>query len=159
MVQQAAVKVPELGRILVVDDEPEALFALVAQLKQRYGVVAVRNVQAALALCHQRFDVILAELHPERTDVRALEQTVGVLRIAAPVIFMSKDPASAQVAREAQAFGFLRKPVETQELEWVLRGALATAAQRPPSALRAPRRQQTRRYDLEGLTGRPRPAP
>jgi DNA-binding NtrC family response regulator len=148
-----------LGRILAVDDEPDALFALVAELNKRYAVVAVRDPRAALALSPERFDVILAELHLRKENYgprfkRALEER----QILTPLIFMSADPGLAQAAGDLQAFGFLRKPLDRQELEWVLRAAISPASGHIRAPAR-PARQQTQRYDVEGLTGRPRPAP
>jgi DNA-binding NtrC family response regulator len=143
---------PALGRILAVDASPDVLFGLVAQLP-RYSVMGVRNVGEALALSPQRFDVILAEL-PAGQDGQALKQALEERRVTTPVILMSDDPELAHAARAAGAFGFVRKPLDGQELEWVLRSAVSPLSGRPRTPVRPPSRQVTRRYDVEGLTGR-----
>jgi DNA-binding NtrC family response regulator len=141
-----------LGRILAIDEAPEVLFALVAQL-HRYAVVGVRNLEAALALSPQHFDVILADVRPGRDDALTLRRALGDRRVTTPVIFMSEDAEQARAAREAQAFGFVRKPLDGQELEWVLRSAVSPLSGRPRTT-RSTSKQITRRYDLEGLSGR-----
>jgi DNA-binding NtrC family response regulator len=143
---------PTLGRILAVDASPDVLFGLVVQLP-RYSVMGVRNLGEALALSPQRFDVILADL-PAGQDGQALKQALEERRVTTPVILMSADPDLARTARDAGAFGFVRKPLDGQELDWVLRSAVSPLSGRSRAPVRQPSRQTTRRYDLEGLTGR-----
>lgn len=117
-------------RILVVDDDPLVTQLLVDTLiGQGYQVDSVSNGVAALErLEHQRYDLILSDLHMPRLDgvglYHALTQREG--RPPENIIFLTGSPGSSELHAFLKTTGLpmLRKPFTLVELLQLVRRVL-----------------------------------
>ncbi len=120
-------------RILLVDDEV-GIQRIVQMALANYGFVTTAALDAASALSrleHERFDVIVSDVHMPGHDGIELLRTLRQRGVCAPVVLMS-GRASAEVKRRALlngAFRFLVKPVMPSELRRVIEEALTGGAQ------------------------------
>jgi two-component system chemotaxis response regulator CheY len=104
-----------LGRVLLVDDQPE-LRRLFRRSLTRAGftVVEARNGRVAVELAQQlSFDVVISDVHmPDMSGIELLE-TLGQLNEDLPVILTSGSPGphTPLEVGERGAFAYLVKPV------------------------------------------------
>jgi CheY-like chemotaxis protein len=107
--------------IIVVDDEPDIVFALTLMLGDAgYHVVAVGQADDLMQHLHsaQAPDLILLDMllagRDGREIVRDLKANPSTSSI--PVLMISAHPRGAQEAADAGADGFLAKPIELDTL-------------------------------------------
>ena len=119
-----------LGRVLIVEDDALLLDQLVWALKGTFDVTGVSDATAGRSLLDSDPDLYLFDLRlPPSGEV---EEGFGLLAEArrrnpdATVVMMSgeKDRQAALRALELGAFDFFRKPVDTAELQLILKRAL-----------------------------------
>ncbi len=120
------------ARVLIVDDEPMNLIVS-AQMLRRYGmaVTTCESGAAAIDLCRANdYDVILMDhMMPIMDGVEAMkrirsDQTRGKVQV--PIIAFTANAVSSakEMFRQAGFDGFVGKPVDSVELERVLRRVL-----------------------------------
>jgi two-component system response regulator AlgR len=119
-----------LLHVLVVDDEPLArtrMATLLADCAQPHAVCrlqAANAVQAMEALQHQRFDVLLLDIHMPGTDGLTLARSIASLQNPPAVIFVTAHAEHAVQAFELEAVDYLTKPVRLERLQAALLKAL-----------------------------------
>ncbi len=133
-------------RVLVVDDEALArsrLVTLLGDCRKPSAVVqaqAAHAVQAMECLQHQRFDVVLLDIHMPGTDGLALAKVLTTSGRMPALIFVTAYAQYAVQAFELDAVDYLTKPVRLERLQAALqkaeryllmRGAAQTQAQTP----------------------------
>ncbi len=121
-------QIPEVPRILLVDDQPRVLRALARVLSEAgYDVATASDGQAALEHMHSTsFEAVVTDISmPNLTGIDFL-RAVREFDVDVPVILMTGAPAleSAAVAVEYGAFRYLSKPIEAKTLETVVRRAV-----------------------------------
>ncbi len=156
------------GRILIVDDEPYVLAALLRALRLRLGRrVQVRTqVDAwdALALAReQAFDVVISDLRMPKMDGITLLARIALLQphSVRMILTGSADFGTAQRAiNESGVFRYLTKPWHDTELTAHIEAALALAqqarsqreqAEQWQAQAVAPNAQELERQRLEAL--------
>jgi EAL domain-containing protein (putative c-di-GMP-specific phosphodiesterase class I)/CheY-like chemotaxis protein len=123
---------PNLGRVLVVDDDPHVLRACTRMLEyEGWFVVAVEHGRAgaqAIRDCREPFDVVLADVNMPELDGFGLIEEVRRQDDELPVLLMTGDPSldGAVRAIDSGAVSYLAKPFEQDTLA----GAVARAARR-----------------------------
>jgi len=145
-----------VGTVLLVDADPAtARVALDALTLGGYRVLAVADAHQALAILGgERVDVLVSELVlPEQSGLHLLVEArrlhPAVLRVALTAV--EEFPAAVAAINEAEAFRFLRKPVEAAALRGVIDEALARAeaAHEVRGARAAAERRRVALVDLE----------
>ena len=120
------------ARVLVVDDEPMNLIVSSGMLK-RYGMIVTtcESGQEAIDLCRNNdFDVVLMDhMMPVMDGVEAMKRIRSErakLRVQIPIVAFTANAVSSakEMFRQAGFDGFVGKPVDTVELERVLRRVL-----------------------------------
>lgn len=116
-------------QVLVVDDEPLARARMatllgdctqpLAQCRQQ----AANAVQAMEALQHQRFDVLLLDIHMPGTDGLALARNIASLPNPPALIFVTAHAEHAVEAFDLEAVDYLTKPVRLERLQVALQKA------------------------------------
>jgi len=123
---------PNLGRVLVVDDDPHVLRACTRMLEyEGWLVVAVEHGRAgaqAIRDSGEPFDVVLADVNMPELDGFGLIEEVRRQDDELPVLLMTGDPSldGAVRAIDSGAVSYLAKPFEQDTLA----GAVARAARR-----------------------------
>jgi DNA-binding NtrC family response regulator len=132
----------ESGRVLVVDDDPAIGTVLSALLKQEgLGALWVASAESALAVLEKsEFDVVLSDVKMPGLDGMGLLDRLANQRPDIPVVLLTAHGTvpMAVDAMKRGAADFLLKPFDSEEVLFVVRKALATAASRaapdrPPS--------------------------
>ncbi|CAL9324056.1 response regulator [Streptomyces sp. SudanB182_2057] len=124
-----------MTRVLVVEDDPQLVRALVINLQaRRYGVDAAPDGVTALRLAAaQRPDVVLLDLGlPDMDGVDVLRALRGWTRV--PVLVLSARQASDEkvAALDAGADDYVTKPFSMDELLARLRAAVRRTEEAPP---------------------------
>ncbi|MEU2440455.1 response regulator transcription factor [Streptomyces rubradiris] len=124
-----------MTRVLVVEDDPQLVRALVINLQaRRYGVDAAPDGVTALRLAAaQRPDVVLLDLGlPDMDGVDVLRALRGWTRV--PVLVLSARQASDEkvAALDAGADDYVTKPFSMDELLARLRAAVRRTEETPP---------------------------
>ena len=124
----------EKTRVLLVDDEDGVRMSLHALLDRDYRVSSVGSGEAAVAeLPAFRPDLVLLDvkLLPSMSGLEALDRIKGFdPRIAVVMITAFASLATLNEALRRGAFGYLIKPFPRQDLELMVRDALAQRAGR-----------------------------
>jgi two-component system response regulator AlgR len=129
--------------VLVVDDEALARGRLCTLLDECRNPAAQALAQAANAvqamalLQHQRFDLVLLDIHMPGMDGLALAQVLAGLPQAPVVVFVTAHATHAVQAFELDAADYLTKPVRLERLQAALQKAerlLQTRAAQPTEA-------------------------
>jgi len=116
-------------KILVVDDERPArqrLIKLINDMKSpRYQAVGdAANGQDAVDMCHkQPIDLVLMDIRMPGLDGIAAARQLGKLKIPPAVIFTTAFEQHALEAFEANAVGYLLKPIRKEKLIKAIEGA------------------------------------
>jgi DNA-binding NtrC family response regulator len=129
-VTDAAPAGPRLGRIVIVEDNPELLEQLTWALKGKFEVAAASDAKYGRALCDSEPDIYLFDLRLPPSGT--VEEGFNLLRHVrgrdpdATVVVMSGEPdrAAALKAISLGAFDFFHKNFDAAELLVVLRRAL-----------------------------------
>jgi DNA-binding response OmpR family regulator len=120
-------------KILVVDDKPDILDALQMMLEMAgYDVVTTSDGEKVLYLMHTEHpDLLLLDVWLTGCDGRDLcRQIKGQEALCqVPVLLISAHPDVQQMAAQASADGFVRKPFQMSRLLMTI----ATALKQPPS--------------------------
>ncbi len=119
-----------LGRIVVVEDDPELLKQLEFALKGKFDVSAARDATHGRALCESEPDLYLFDLRLPPSGT--VEEGLNLLRHVrrrdpdATVVIMSgeEDRGAALKAMSSGAFDFFPKPFDPAEMMLILRRAL-----------------------------------
>jgi len=120
----------DLGRIVVVEDDPFLLEQLTWALKGKFAVSAARDATHGRALCESDPDLFLFDMRlPPSGQV---QEGLDLLRHArrrdpdATVVMMSGEGERADALRAVAlgAFDFFQKPIDTDELLVILNRAL-----------------------------------
>jgi CheY-like chemotaxis protein len=122
---------PRPIRVLIVDDDPNALSALGALLREpnRDVVLAHDGIDALVKLATFKPDVIVADVKMPRMDGRALYDAVAQLPIPTPrFVFMS---AMAQPDLEGNV-RFVSKPIAIDRLATLVDEAAHTMQSQTP---------------------------
>ncbi|WP_369600599.1 sigma-54 dependent transcriptional regulator [Hahella sp. SMD15-11] len=112
-------------RILVVDDDESLLRLLELRLfAMQFDVATARSGTEALARCQQQpFDLVLTDLRMDDLDGMELFDRLHQLNSTLPVVIMTAHgsiPEAVEATRRG-VVAFLTKPIDTQDLERVLR--------------------------------------
>jgi PAS domain S-box-containing protein len=121
---------PPLGKILVVDDEPELRSVLVESLRRHgYEVTGCGSGRAALAKLNERdFDLLLTDLMmPEMDGITLLKAALKIDPHLVGVVVTGQGTIQTAVdAMQVGAFDYVLKPFRLQNLMPVLTRALST---------------------------------
>jgi putative two-component system response regulator len=115
----------KLGTIMVVDDEPGILSALVETLEDDYEMMTATNGKEALALLEKKKpDLIISDVSMPVMDGLELMRNLKAkgLSIKIPLVFLSAKGQVADVEKGVQlgAYGYIVKPfLPTRLLEKV----------------------------------------
>jgi len=111
---------PALGRVLLVDDEPDVLRGFARVLKERghHVATAARAEEAITKLSEGRFDVVISDISMPGMDGIQLLREVRRRDLTVPVVLATGKPAvkSAADAVESGAFQYLVKPIQNETL-------------------------------------------
>jgi two-component system response regulator AlgR len=116
-------------RVLVVDDEALARARLATLLGDCSAPAAQAVAQAGNAvqameyLQHQRFDVMLLDIHMPGTDGLTLARAIQALAAPPAVVFVTAHAEHALQAFELDATDYLTKPVRLERLQAALQKA------------------------------------
>ncbi|HEY2796523.1 MAG TPA: sigma-54 dependent transcriptional regulator [Thermoanaerobaculia bacterium] len=119
-----------LGRIVIVEDDPELLEQLTWALKGRFSVSAARDATHGKALCESDPDLYLFDMRlpPSGQVQEGLDLLKHVRRrdAEATVVMMSGEGERGDALRAVAlgAFDFFQKPIDTAELMVILNRAL-----------------------------------
>jgi len=117
-----------IGRVLVVDDEPEMLSLLATDLGlRRFGVLTASSADAALEILGlEAVDVVLTDLFMPRTGGVDLCERIAASHPDLPVIVMTAfgSMETAVDALRANAFDFVTKPLNGEILAAALHRAI-----------------------------------
>jgi len=148
-----------LGRVLLIDDEPNVLAALERSLRAGgFAVATAARGDEALALLHREpVDAIVCDMRmPGMSGTEVLKRSLTLAPDALRVMLTGHAEIASAISaiNEGDIFRYLTKPWDDLLLLQVLRDGLARKAirrARPPSAERAPEEVLTRRQ-IEILT-------
>jgi DNA-binding NtrC family response regulator len=142
--------VPDRPRLLIVDDEPAARYALTRVFQSAFEVFEAGSVGEARRKLNERPEVILLDYSLPGEDGMALLREVGA-DPDAPAVIMLTAHGSERLAVEAMkagAYDYLAKPYDVDELRLVVGRALER------QALRSEVRGLRERLAGEGQFGR-----
>ncbi|MFZ5895533.1 MAG: EAL domain-containing protein [Myxococcota bacterium] len=115
---------PPIGRVLLVDDEPEVLrgFARVLKARGHEVVTAARGAEAIVKLSERPFDVVVSDISMPDMDGLQLLKEVRRRDLLVPVILATGSPAvkTAAEAVDNGAFQYLIKPIQNENLRQVV---------------------------------------
>ena len=119
---------PQLGHVLLVDDEPEALrgFARILKARGHQVTTASRGSEAMAKLSVGHFDVLVSDIAMPDMDGIQLLREVRRRDLLIPVILATGQPAvkTAAQAVEMGAFQYLIKPIRKDSLCQVVEHAV-----------------------------------
>lgn len=113
-------------RLLIVDDDQDALDSLKMLLESSYDVCLAQGGVEALTAVNHGFhpDAILLDLLMPTMDGAELARELARVGINAPVLVISGDPEAEQKARELGIAEILRKPFTYEQLKTKLERVL-----------------------------------
>jgi two-component system response regulator AlgR len=125
---------PDKPRVLIVDDEPparERLQRLLSELGEYELIGQAENAIVALQLCQQlQPDILLLDVRmPGMTGIE-VAQHLNLLNEPPAVIFTTAYEEYAVDAFEAEAIGYLLKPIRKEKLERALQHAVRLSTHR-----------------------------
>jgi DNA-binding response OmpR family regulator len=125
-----------LGRLLIVDDDPDVLRALTAHFSPRYEVMTAQHGPDALMVAsYLRPDAVLVDIFMPGWDGVQVLRAIRAMDGSVPVVMLSS--ADERVARDTLmmgAFDYVTKPVDVTALDRVVQAAIAAGAGRAWSA-------------------------
>ncbi|MGP9799519.1 sigma 54-interacting transcriptional regulator [Rheinheimera sp. NSM] len=115
-------------RLLLVDDDPSLLRLLTLRLEgEGYQVISADSAEAALPLLSKHsVDVVLSDLRMPGLDGMSLFDEIAKRYPGLPVVLMTAHGSipEAVAATQRGVFGFLTKPLNTNELRDILQNAV-----------------------------------
>jgi DNA-binding NtrC family response regulator len=124
-----------LRRVIIVERDAGTLCSLIGELKGEFAILAVRTPDAALSASPELYDAIFLSVAEDGWQALAFARHLQARLITTPVIFSAANPNVAVVARQAEAFAFLPKPLEgglAAQVIGMAADAIGTAAAIPP---------------------------
>jgi DNA-binding response OmpR family regulator len=125
-----------LGRLLIVDDDPEVLGVLAEHFSPRYEVMTAQHGPDALMIAsYLRPDAVLVDIFMPGWDGVQILRAIRALDGSVPVVMLSN--ANARVARDTMlmgAFDCIPKPIDLTTVDRVVVAAIAAGAGRAWSA-------------------------
>jgi two-component system, NtrC family, response regulator GlrR len=116
------------SRLLLVDDDPSLLRLLTLRLEgEGYHVICADSAEAALPLLTKNsVDVVLSDLRMPGLDGMSLFDEIAKRYPGLPVVLMTAHGSipEAVAATQRGVFGFLTKPLNTNELRDILQNAV-----------------------------------
>jgi len=129
-------------KLLIVDDEPEVLAMFTKFLTRKgYGVSTARDALEALRMCkREKPDLILTDYSMPGMNGVDLLKELHITYPGMPAILMSgeADMRTAADALREQAFDFLRKPIDSNDLLSSIKLALEQFAREQAGPEEAP---------------------
>jgi DNA-binding response OmpR family regulator len=136
-----------LGRLLIVDDDPELLNALVTHFSPRYEIMTAQHGPDALMIAsYLRPDAVLVDIFMPGWDGVQVLRAIRAMDGSVPVVMLSN--ANERVARDTVlmgAFDYVPKPFDRGSIDRVVAAAVAagegrawSAFDRQPTAPRTP---------------------
>jgi len=123
---------PDALRVLIVDDEPparERLGRMLAELPEVAVVGEAGNGAEALEACGRLLpDIVLLDIRMPGMDGIEAARHLNALKEPPAVIFVTAHDEHALAAFEAQALGYLLKPVRQEKLARAIQRAARVAA-------------------------------
>jgi DNA-binding NtrC family response regulator len=101
-----------LRRVIIVDRDARTLCSLIGELKGEFAILAVRTPDAALCASPELYDAIFISVAEDGWKALAFARQLQAKLITTPVIFSAANSNVAVVARQAEAFAFVSKPLE-----------------------------------------------
>src|SRR3954453_22875564 len=101
-----------LRRVIIVERDARTLCSLIGELKGEFAILAVRTPDAALSASPELYDAIFISVAEDGWQELAFARQLQAKLITTPVIFSAENPNVAVVARQAEAFAFVSKPLE-----------------------------------------------
>ena len=129
-------------RVLLIDDHSlfrRGLRLMLRELMPDADVSDVADVASALALCDERFDLILLDLHmPGIEGLEALEAVREAFKYSTVVVISGDDDADLiRSTIQRGASGFIPKAAEPDIMYGALRLIMANGIYLPPQAMNA----------------------
>ena len=125
-----------LGRLLIVDDDPDVLEVLATHFSPRYKVLTAQHGPDALMIAsYQRPDAVLVDVFMPGWDGVQVLRAIRAMDGSVPVVMLSN--ANERVARDTKmmgAFDCIPKPFEVATVDRVVVAAIAAGAGRAWSA-------------------------
>ena len=136
-----------VGRLLIIDDDPDVLNALATHFSPRYEVMTAQHGPDALMIAsYLRPDAVLVDIFMPGWDGVQVLRAIRALDASVPVVMLSN--ANERVARDTVlmgAFDYVAKPFDNATLDRVVTAAVAagegrawSAFDRQPTAPRTP---------------------
>jgi EAL domain-containing protein (putative c-di-GMP-specific phosphodiesterase class I)/CheY-like chemotaxis protein len=111
---------PLVGRVLLVDDDPDVLrgFTRILSARGHHVAIAARGTEAITKLSEGRFDVVVSDIAMPDMDGIQLLREVRRRDLLVPVILATGRPEvkTAAEAVEIGAFQYLIKPIQSEHL-------------------------------------------
>ncbi len=145
--------------ILVIEDDPHLRRQIARFFADPYETLEAEGREAAVELLNGReVDVVLVDMHlpPDTRSIDEGLRTMEAVRRASPralILAMSGDGdrATCLKAAEAGAYDFFTKPIDTRELQIIVRRALER--RRMDGDIQRLQAELERRYDFDSLRG------
>src|SRR5688572_14031262 len=126
----------QLGRLLIVDDDPDVLGALAAHFSPCYEVMTAQHGPDALMIAsYLRPDAVLVDIFMPGWDGVQILRAIRALDGSVPVVMLSS--ANERVTRDLLlmgAFDCVQKPIDLTTVDGVVKAAIAAGAGRAWSA-------------------------
>jgi DNA-binding response OmpR family regulator len=123
-----------LKRILVADDDPDILDALLQALEDTYHVLVAHNGREALdILAAQQVDALVLDLMMPIVDGQAVLDEMRRTGCKVPVVILSAGADVARVARSQGVRDWLTKPFDLTALERTLARLVSSGGAAPPA--------------------------
>jgi DNA-binding NtrC family response regulator len=145
--------------ILIIEDDPHLRRQIARFFADQYDVLEADGPDAAVGqLGGREVDLVLVDMHlpPDTDTIASGLRAMRAVREAAPdsvILAMSGDPdrATCLKAAEAGAYDFFTKPIDTRELQIIVRRALER--RRMDRDLVRLQQELEKRYDFSSLMG------
>ena len=121
---------PRDMRLLIIDDDPASLYAMVEAIRERMDSIVIDTALSATAalerLSEQRYDCVLCDvLMPRMDGMEFLAMARRIYPKTAVILMSAGDQTVRDVALEKGAFTFFPKPLDIDRVM----AALALAAE------------------------------
>jgi len=112
---------PRDMRILIVDDDPAALYAMTEAIKHSVESIVIDQAASAKEaferLSEERYDCVISDvLMPEMDGLEFLSMSREIYPKMAVILMTAGDPSIRDEALENGAFAFFRKPLDIDKV-------------------------------------------